>query len=53
VHAISDVAIDITLRRFERLQRVRPRRDPRYRIEHCTAINDDLIRCIRDCPDRS
>ena len=33
VHANGDVAIDITLRPFERLQRERPRRDPRFRIE--------------------
>jgi predicted amidohydrolase YtcJ len=47
VHANGDVAIDITLRVFERLQRERPRRDPRFRIEHCTVINDDLIRRIK------
>jgi predicted amidohydrolase YtcJ len=48
VHANGDVAIDLTLRVFERLQRERPRRDPRYRIEHCTVINDDLVRRIRN-----
>ena len=42
VHANGDVAIDITLRLFERL-----RRDPRFRIEHCTVIDDDLIRRIK------
>jgi predicted amidohydrolase YtcJ len=47
VHANGDVAIDITLRLFERLQRERPRHDPRFRIEHCTVINDDLIRRIK------
>jgi predicted amidohydrolase YtcJ len=47
VHANGDVAIDLTLRLFERLQRERPRRDPRFRIEHCTVINDDLIRRIK------
>jgi predicted amidohydrolase YtcJ len=47
VHANGDEAIDITLRVFERLQRERPRRDPRFRIEHCTVINDDLIRRIK------
>ena len=39
-HANGDVAIDITLRVYERLQRERPRRDPRFRLEHCTVIND-------------
>lgn len=47
IHANGDVAIDITLRVFERLQRELPRRDPRYRIEHCTVINESLVRRIR------
>jgi predicted amidohydrolase YtcJ len=47
VHANGDVAIDITLRLFERLQRERPRRDPRFRIEHCTVVDEGLIRRIK------
>jgi predicted amidohydrolase YtcJ len=47
VHANGDVAIDLVLRLFERLQRERPRRDPRFRIEHCTLINDALVQRIR------
>ncbi|MGI8782193.1 MAG: amidohydrolase [Acidobacteriota bacterium] len=47
VHANGDVAIDITLRVYERLQRERARRDPRFRIEHCTIINDSLVGRIR------
>lgn len=46
-HANGDVAIDIVLRLYERLQREMPRRDPRFRIEHCTLINDDLVRRIK------
>jgi len=46
-HANGDVAIDITLRVYERLQKEKPRRDPRFRIEHCTLLNDSLIRRIR------
>jgi hypothetical protein len=46
-HANGDVAIDMTLRIYERLQRERPRRDPRFRLEHCTVINDDLVRRIK------
>ena len=42
-HANGDVAIDTTLRVYERLQRESPRRDPRFRLEHCTVINDGLI----------
>jgi predicted amidohydrolase YtcJ len=42
-HANGDVAIDQTLRVYERLQKESPRRDPRFRIEHCTMVNDGLI----------
>ena len=47
VHANGDVAIDMVLRIYERLQREHPRRDPRFRLEHCTLINDELVRRIR------
>jgi predicted amidohydrolase YtcJ len=46
-HANGDIAIDIVLRVYERLQREMPRKDPRFRIEHCTIINDDLVRRIK------
>ena len=46
-HANGDVGIDTTLRVYERLQRESPRRDPRFRLEHCTVINDDLVRRIK------
>ena len=45
-HANGDVAIDLTLRIYEQLQKEAPRRDPRFRLEHCTLINDDLIKRI-------
>ncbi|MBA3763447.1 MAG: amidohydrolase [Chthoniobacterales bacterium] len=47
VHANGDVAIATVLRVYERLQRERPRRDPRFRIEHCTLINDALVQRMR------
>jgi hypothetical protein len=47
VHANGDVAIDMVLRVYERLQRELPRRDPRFRVEHCTVVNDSLIQRIR------
>ena len=47
IHANGDVGIDIALNVFERLQREHPRKDPRFRLEHCTVINDDLIRRIK------
>ena len=42
-HANGDVGIDTTLRVYERLQRESSRRDPRFRLEHCTVVNDGLI----------
>ncbi len=47
VHANGDVAIDQTLRVYERVQKELPRRDPRFRLEHCTVINDSLVQRIR------
>jgi len=46
-HANGDVGIDTTLRVYERLQRENPRHDPRFRLEHCTVVNDDLIARIK------
>jgi len=46
-HANGDVAIDMTLRVYERLQKETPRRDPRFRLEHCTLINPELVARIR------
>ncbi len=47
VHANGELAIDMCLRVFERLQRDAPRKDPRFRIEHCTVLTPDLIRRIK------
>ena len=47
IHANGDVAIDMTLRIYERLQREMPRRDARYRLEHCTLINDSLVQRMK------
>ncbi len=46
VHSNGDVGIDITLGIFERLQKENPRKDPRFRLEHCTVINDSLVKRI-------
>jgi predicted amidohydrolase YtcJ len=46
-HANGDVGIDTTLRVYERLQQENPRHDPRFRLEHCTVINDDLVARIK------
>jgi predicted amidohydrolase YtcJ len=42
-HANGDVAIDEILTVYERVQKENPRPDARFRIEHCTLINDDLV----------
>jgi predicted amidohydrolase YtcJ len=47
VHCNGDEAIDIVLRVYERLQRERPRHDPRFRLEHCTLINEALVARIK------
>ena len=47
IHANGDVAIDTVLRVYERLQKEYPRRDPRFRLEHCTVINDRLVQRMR------
>ena len=45
-HANGDVAIDLVAGLYERLQREFPRRDPRFRFEHCTVLTPELIRRI-------
>jgi predicted amidohydrolase YtcJ len=45
-HANGDVAIDMVLTAYELAQRLAPRRDARHRIEHCTLINDELLKRI-------
>ena len=47
IHANGDVGIDISLRVFERLQKEKYRKDARFRLEHCTVINKDLISRIK------
>ncbi len=47
IHANGDIGIDTTLKLYERLQKERPRKDPRFRIEHCTMINDSLIQRMK------
>ncbi|MBK5291051.1 MAG: amidohydrolase [Acidobacteriia bacterium] len=46
-HANGDEGIDVALKVYERLQREHPRKDPRFRLEHCTVVNDALLRRIR------
>jgi predicted amidohydrolase YtcJ len=46
-HANGERAIDRILGVYEQLQRELPRRDPRFRIEHCTVITPELIARMR------
>jgi predicted amidohydrolase YtcJ len=46
-HANGDLAIDRILGVYEQVQREMPRHDPRFRIEHCTLLNDSLIQRMR------
>ncbi|HEY6970877.1 MAG TPA: amidohydrolase family protein [Candidatus Angelobacter sp.] len=46
-HANGDLAIDRILGVYEQIQKESPRKDPRFRIEHCTLLTDTLIRRMR------
>jgi predicted amidohydrolase YtcJ len=46
-HANGERAIDRMLGVYEQLQREAPRRDPRFRLEHCTVITPELIARMR------
>ena len=48
IHCNGDVAIDMVLNAYERVQRMWPRPDPRHRLEHCTLVNPSLLARIRD-----
>lgn len=47
-HANGDLAIDKVLGVYEQVQREMPTPDPRYRIEHCTLLNDTLLQRMHD-----
>ncbi len=48
IHANGDLAIDMCLNAFERVQREIPANDPRFRLEHCSLVNPSLLERIRD-----
>ncbi|MFC2087778.1 amidohydrolase [Bacteroidota bacterium] len=47
IHGNGDVGIDTTLKLYERLYKEKPKTDPRFRIEHCTMINKNLIQRMK------
>lgn len=46
-HANGDLAIDRILGVYEQIQKEAPKKDPRFRIEHCTLLTDALIQRMR------
>jgi predicted amidohydrolase YtcJ len=46
-HANGDVAIGMALTAYEPAQKLYPVADPRFKITHCTLVNDDLVRRIK------
>ena len=38
IHGIGDRAIDVCLDAFEAASRLNPRKDPRFRLEHCSMV---------------
>lgn len=48
IHANGDLAIEMCLNAYERAQREMPQADPRFRLEHCSLVNDELLSRIRD-----
>lgn len=47
IHANGDVGIDKSLKVYEKLNTEFPREDPRFRLEHCTVINERLVQRIK------
>ncbi|MEE4278735.1 MAG: amidohydrolase [Halieaceae bacterium] len=47
IHANGDVAIDRVLRAYERVLKDHKGPNPRFRIEHCSLVNDELLRRIK------
>ncbi|HVL22967.1 MAG TPA: amidohydrolase [Thermomicrobiales bacterium] len=43
IHAIGDAAIGHVLDAYEAAQRAVPREDPRFRIEHCSILDEGLL----------
>ena len=47
IHANGDLTIDMVLNAYERVLKDHQGPNPRHRIEHCSLINDDLLRRIK------
>jgi predicted amidohydrolase YtcJ len=48
VHANGDAAIEMVLTAYEKAMAKNPRNDPRHRIEHCTVVDDAILRRMNE-----
>ncbi|WP_037357664.1 amidohydrolase [Amycolatopsis orientalis] len=48
VHANGDRAIRRVLDAVDKAQAAKPRQDPRHRIEHCSIIDDEILKRMRE-----
>lgn len=46
-HANGDVTIAMVLDAYEKALKAKPKRDHRFRIEHCTLVNPDILRRMK------
>ena len=44
VHAIGDLAVELTVQAYENAQTAFPRPDPRHRVEHCFLTDSEMVR---------
>jgi predicted amidohydrolase YtcJ len=44
VHAIGDLAVELTIQAYEMAQTAFPRPDPRHRVEHCFLTDGEMVR---------
>lgn len=47
IHANGDIAIDMALKAYERVLENHEGENPRYRLEHCSLVNPDLLARIK------
>ena len=48
IHANGDLTIDMVLDAYMKAQKLNPRTDTRHRIEHCSLVNPDILRKMRE-----
>ena len=47
IHANGDITIDMALKAYERVLKNHVGENPRYRLEHCSLVNPDLLARIK------